>query len=91
MNEINEYNKYSTALKNAKHCNCQQKDNYPMNGARLEESLLYYTNVSCNDNNYKPKLYKGSCETTSMKRYSDHKNHLTYHCTNMTLSYQENI
>ena len=44
-----------------------------MNGARLKESLLYYANVSCNDNNYKPKLYKGSCETTSMKRYSDHK------------------
>ena len=29
--------------------------------------------ISCNDKNYKPKLYKGSCETSFKKRYSNHK------------------
>ena len=44
-----------------------------MNGACLHESLVYYATISCNDKNYKPKLYKGSCETSFKKRYSNHK------------------
>ena len=44
-----------------------------MNGACLKESLVYYATISCNDKNYKPKLYKGSCETTFKKRFSNHK------------------
>ena len=45
-----------------------------MNGAFLrQESLLYYATISCNDKNYKPKLSKGSCETSFKKRYSNHK------------------
>ena len=70
--------------KNAKQCNCQQKENCPMNGAGLKESLVYYATISFNDKNYKPKLYKGSRETSFKKRYSNH-------CTNMTPSYQQNI
>ena len=77
--------------KNTKHCNCQQKENCPMNGACLKESLVYYATISCNDKNYQPKLYKGSCERSFKKRYSNHKNNLMYHCTNMIPSYQQSI
>ena len=44
-----------------------------MNGACLKESLVYYATISCNDKNYKPKLYKGSCKTSFRKRYTNHK------------------
>ena len=44
-----------------------------MNGACLKESLVYYATISCNDKNYKQKLYKGSCETSFKKRDSNHK------------------
>ena len=54
--------------KNIKHC-----ENCPMNGACLKESLVYYATINCNDKNYQPKLYKGSCETSFKKRYSNHK------------------
>ena len=35
-----------------------------MRGACLTENLLYYARISCDDETYKPKLYKGICETT---------------------------
>ena len=44
-----------------------------MNGACLKESLVYYATTSCNDKSYKPKLYKGSCETSFKKRCSNYK------------------
>ena len=59
--------------KNAKRCNCQQKENFPMNGDCIKESLVYYATISCNDQNYEPKLYKGSFKTSFKKRYSNHK------------------
>ena len=74
--KINAHNReilQNTQSKDAKHCNCQQKGNCPMSGACLQESLVYYAIISCNDKNYKPKLYKGSCETSFKKRYSNHK------------------
>ena len=49
-----------------------------MNGACLKESLVFYATISCNDKNYKPKLYKGSCETGFTKSYINHKKSLTY-------------
>ena len=58
--------------KNAKRCDFQQKENYPMNGDCLKESLVYYATISCNDKNYKPKLHKGSCETSFKKCYITH-------------------
>ena len=64
---------WNTPSKNAKCCNCQQKENCSMNGDSLKESLAYYATISCNDKNYKPKLYKGSSETSFNKRYSNHK------------------
>ena len=42
-----------------------------MNGACL--SLVYYATMNCSDNNYKPKLYKESCEISFKKSYSNHK------------------
>ena len=44
-----------------------------MDGAYFKENLVYYATISCNDKNYKPKLYKGSCQTSFKKRYSKHK------------------
>ena len=38
----------------SKHCNCQQKENCPINGACV--SLVYYATINCNNKNYKPKL-----------------------------------
>ena len=92
--KINAHNRdilRNTPSKNAKQRNFQQKKNCPMNGACLKESLVYYATVSCKDKNYKPKLYKGSCGTSLRSAIITTKNHLTYHCTNMTQSYQQNI
>ena len=44
-----------------------------MNAAYLQDSLVYYVTISCNDKIYKPKLYIGSCETSFKKRYNNHK------------------
>ena len=44
-----------------------------MNGDYIKKSLVYYATISCNDKNYKPQLYTGSCETSFKKRYSNHK------------------
>ena len=63
----------NTPSKNTKHSNCQQKENCPMNGACIKESLVYYATKSCNDKNYQPKLYKGSCEKSFKKRCSNQK------------------
>ena len=63
----------NTPSKNAKQRNCQQNENCPMNGACLKESLVYCATISCNDKNYKPRLYKGSCGISFRKRYSNHK------------------
>ena len=45
-------------------CNCLKKENCPMRGACLTENVLYYARISCDDETYKPKLYKGICEIT---------------------------
>ena len=75
--KINAHNRVilrNTPSKNAECCNCQQKENFPMNSDCHKERLVYYATISCNDNNYKPnKLYKGSCEASFKKRYSNHK------------------
>ena len=44
-----------------------------MRGACLTENILYYARISCDDETYKPKLYKGICETTFKKCYANHK------------------
>ena len=74
--KINTHNRNilrNTPSKNAKHCNCHQKENYPMHSSCLKETLYYYATISSNDKNYKPKLYEGSWETRFKKRFSNHK------------------
>ena len=44
-----------------------------MRGLCLIENVLYYARISCDNEIYKSKLYKGICETTFKKRYADHK------------------
>ena len=44
-----------------------------MTGACLTENILYYARISSDKEIYKPKLYKGICETTFKKRYANHK------------------
>ena len=44
-----------------------------MRRACLTENVLHYARISCDDETYKPKLYKGICETTFKKRYANHK------------------
>ena len=34
---------------------------------------MYYARKSCDDETYKPKLYKRICETTFKKSYTNHK------------------
>ena len=58
-------------------CNCLEKEDCPMNGLCLKESLLYYTTITCDKGNY-VKLYKGICETSFKKRYVNHKFSLTF-------------
>ena len=90
--KINTHNRdilQNTTSKNAKQCNCQLKENCPTKGACLKESLVYYATISCNDKNYKAKLYNAKQVLRSSVVTT--KNHLTYHCINMTPSYQQNI
>ena len=63
----------NTTSRITKHYYCQQNENCPMNGACLKKSLIYYATTGCNDKNYKPKLYKGGCETSFKKCYSNYK------------------
>ena len=58
---------------NSRKCNCIKKETCPMNGSCLEENILYIGNINCEDNSYRTHRYKGICETTFKKRYSNHK------------------
>ena len=44
-----------------------------MKGVSLTENVVYYARISCDDETYKPKFYKGICETTFRKRYDNHE------------------
>ena len=95
--KINAHNREilrNTPSKNTKHCNCQQNENCPMNGACLEESLVYYATISCNDKNYDYTNRNYTKEVAKQVLRSAIviiKNHLTYHCTNMIPSYKQSI
>ena len=41
--------------------------------ASVTENNLYYARISCDDEIYKPKLYKGIYETPFKKRYANHR------------------
>ena len=61
-----------------------------MNGAGL--SLVYYATINWDDKNLKPKLYKGSCETSFKNHYSNHKKSfnicLYKHDTKLSIEYR---
>ena len=63
----------TTPQTKTKLCNCLKKETCPMRGACLSENILFYARTNCDDETYKPKLYKGICETTFKKRYANHK------------------
>ena len=44
-----------------------------MSGLCLTSSILYQTTIRYNDSKYKQKRYKGICETTFKKCYTNHK------------------
>ena len=48
-------------------CYCLEKENCPMRRACLTENVLYYTRKICDDETYKPQLYREICETTFKK------------------------
>ena len=50
-----------------------KKENCPIRGTCLNENILYYAKKSCGNERYKPKLYKGICETAFKKLYANHK------------------
>ena len=58
-----------------------------MRGAYLTENVLYYARIACDDETYKPKLYKGICETAFKKRYANHKNLSMWKRTRTILNY----
>ena len=63
----------NTPPRKTKLSNCLKKENCPMSGTCLTKNVLYYARISRDDETYKPKLYKGICETTFKKRYANHK------------------
>ena len=53
-------------------CNCLKEENCSMRGSCLTQNVLYYARISCDDETYKPKLYKGISKTTFKKRFTNH-------------------
>ena len=49
--------------------NCLKKENCPNRGGCFPENILYYDNIKCENETYKPKLYKGICETIYILLY----------------------
>ena len=56
-----------------KWCDCLKKENCPMRRACLTKNGSYYARTSCDNESYKPRLYKLICETSFKKRYANHK------------------
>ena len=48
----------------------------PVSGIYLKKSFVCYVTISCNDKNYKLKIYKRSRETSFKKRYGNHEKQL---------------
>ena len=74
--KMNDHNKKILQPKPAepqKLCNCLVKEDCPLNGLCLTSSILYQATIKCSDSKYKQKRYKGICETTFKKCYTNHK------------------
>ena len=80
---------WNTQSKNDKHCNCQQKANWPMNGTCLQESLVYYAiaTIRIINRNYTKEVAKQVLRSAIVIT----KSHLTHPCTNTKPRYQRSI
>lgn len=90
--KIDGYNKKlleKTPPPKAKPCNYLKKK-LPNEKNPLTKNVLYYAIISCDDEKYKSKLYKGIIETTFKKRYANHTNSLSVEKTRTTQSYVQN-
>ena len=73
--QINKHNakiRSKPKKKNSNECNCRQKNQCPLDGKCLTESVIYEAKVSCETSNV-VKTYVGSTEGTFKKRWSGHK------------------
>ena len=46
-----------------------------MRGVCGTENIFYYARINCDDETYKPKLFKEISKTTFKKRYANRKKH----------------
>ena len=63
-------------------CNCQTRNNCPLNGECLTTNLVYQATINANLRNYREKVYHGITKNTFKVRYANHKkafNHIRYH------------
>jgi hypothetical protein len=58
---------------NQKTCNCQKKENCPMNNNCLATNIIYEASLTSTNPNITTKKYIGLCEATFKKRYANHK------------------
>ena len=73
--KIDGHNKKNTR-KHAKNKIMQQFEKEKLTdekSACLNENVSYYARICCDDETYKPKLYKGISETTFKKSHANHK------------------
>ena len=56
-------------------CNSLEKENWSMRGVCVTENIFYYARINCDDETYKPKLFKEISKTTFKKRYANRKKH----------------
>ena len=54
-------------------CNCNRKNECPLNQNCLQSSVVYEATISSDEPNYRPMKYIGLCETTFKQRYGSHK------------------
>ena len=80
--EIHKHNKNALEKALEKHpdtqlCNCTNKNQCPLNGQCLTESIVYQANITANIPGYKEKVYLGVSETTFKVLYGNHKKFFT--------------
>ena len=63
----------STPPPKPKLCNSLEKENWSMRGVCVTENIFYYARTSCDDETYRPKLFKEISKTTFKKRYANRK------------------
>ena len=70
--KIKKYSK-TNRLQKQHYATVWNNENCPMRGACLTTNVLCCAKISCEGEKYKPKFYKGICESTFKKCYVNHK------------------